>query len=96
MASNRKIVLAEDVIAVIGVMGSDGGYTLVTPHGLRHVPGRSPVMSLASIASTAATLADRAMGMRIGEIVGPALRAAVAKDLGANRELGELATAEAR
>lgn len=95
MTLNRKVELAEAVIAVIGVVGSDGGYSVVTGHGVVHVPGNNPMAHLAAIASHASMLADRRMGTAIGEIVGPALRAALARDLGANREGAELATANA-
>jgi hypothetical protein len=33
----------EEVIVVIGHMGSDGGYSVVTPHGVKHVPGNNPM-----------------------------------------------------
>jgi hypothetical protein len=33
----------EEVIMVIGRAGSDGGYSVLTPHGLVHVPGNNPM-----------------------------------------------------
>jgi hypothetical protein len=35
--------MAQQVILVIGDMGGDGGYTVLTPHGLVHVPGNNPM-----------------------------------------------------
>lgn len=34
----------EEVIMVIGSKGSDAGYSVLTPHGLVHVPGNNPLM----------------------------------------------------
>lgn len=83
MSPNKKLVLEEAVIAVIGVLGSDAGYVVLTPHGLVHVGGNNPVINLASIAAHAGMLSDTRMKATIGEIVGPALRAAVAREIGA-------------
>jgi len=33
----------EEVILVIGRMGSDAGYSVLTPHGVVHVPGNNPM-----------------------------------------------------
>lgn len=35
--------LKEEVILVIGSMGSDAGYSVLTPHGVRHVPSNNPM-----------------------------------------------------
>ncbi len=35
-------IKSEQVIMVIGSLGSDAGYTVLTPHGLVHVPGNNP------------------------------------------------------
>jgi hypothetical protein len=32
----------EEVILVIGAAGSDAPYSVLTPHGLKHVPGNNP------------------------------------------------------
>lgn len=80
--------LTESVIAVIGALGSDGGYTVVTPHGLIHVPGNRPVMALASIAACAALLPDEAMRTAIGNIVYQPLHSALASDLGKRAAVG--------
>jgi hypothetical protein len=37
------IRLKEEVILVIGVVGSDGGYSVLTPHGLKRIPGNNPM-----------------------------------------------------
>lgn len=39
MANSKAI---EEVILVIGTRGSDAGYSVLTPHGLRRVPGNNP------------------------------------------------------
>jgi hypothetical protein len=36
------IQLKEEVILVIGAAGSDAPYSVLTPHGLKHVPGNNP------------------------------------------------------
>ncbi|MES2222918.1 MAG: hypothetical protein V4587_18355 [Acidobacteriota bacterium] len=33
----------EEIILVIGTMGSDAGYSVLTPHGVVHVPGNNPM-----------------------------------------------------
>lgn len=33
----------EEIILVIGNMGGDGGYSVLTPHGVVHVPGNNPM-----------------------------------------------------
>lgn len=33
----------EEVILVIGNMGGDAGYSVLTPHGIVHVPGNNPM-----------------------------------------------------
>jgi len=33
----------EEVILVIGRIGSDSGYSVLTPHGVVHVPGNNPM-----------------------------------------------------
>jgi hypothetical protein len=38
-----KINLKEEVILVIGQIGSDAGYSVLTPHGVVHVPGNNPM-----------------------------------------------------
>ena len=38
-----NINLREEVILVIGTLGSDAGYTVLTSHGLVHVPGNNPM-----------------------------------------------------
>ena len=38
-----NLKLKEEVILVIGSMGSDAGYTVLTPHGVRHVPSNNPM-----------------------------------------------------
>jgi hypothetical protein len=40
MANIRAI---EEVILVIGSAGSDAGYSVLTPHGVVHVPGNNPL-----------------------------------------------------
>ena len=40
MANIKEI---EEVILVIGRMGSDAGYSVLTPHGVVHVPGNNPM-----------------------------------------------------
>jgi hypothetical protein len=32
----------EEVMLVIGQVGSDAGYGILTPHGIVHVPGNNP------------------------------------------------------
>ena len=34
--------LMEEIILVIGNMGGDGGYSVLTPHGVVRVPGNNP------------------------------------------------------
>jgi hypothetical protein len=36
------IHLKEEVMLVIGAIGSDAGYSVLTPHGLKRVPGNNP------------------------------------------------------
>jgi len=36
------IKLKEEVILVIGNSGGDAGYSVLTPHGIIHVPGNNP------------------------------------------------------
>jgi hypothetical protein len=38
-----NIKAIEEVILVIGSMGSDAGYSVLTPHGVVHVPGNNPL-----------------------------------------------------
>ena len=38
------IKATEEVILVIGNAGGDGGSSVLTPHGLVHVPGNNPLM----------------------------------------------------
>lgn len=38
----NKLKLMEDVILVIGDIGGDSGYSVLTPHGVIHVPGNNP------------------------------------------------------
>ena len=33
----------EEIILVIGSMGSDAGYSVLTPHGVVRVPGNNPM-----------------------------------------------------
>lgn len=35
--------LKEEVILVIGAFGSDTGYSVLIPHGVKHVPGNNPM-----------------------------------------------------
>jgi hypothetical protein len=44
--------MKEEVILVIGNMGSDAGYTVLTPHGVRHVPSNNPMAREAFAALT--------------------------------------------
>lgn len=37
------IHLQEEIILVIGAIGSDAGYSVLTPHGVKHVPGNNPM-----------------------------------------------------
>lgn len=37
------IQLKEEIILVIGAFGSDAGYSVLTPHGVKHVPGNNPM-----------------------------------------------------
>jgi hypothetical protein len=37
------IHLKEEVILVIGAIGTDAPYSVLTPHGLKHVPGNNPM-----------------------------------------------------
>jgi len=46
----------EEVIMVIGSKGSDGGYSVLTPHGLLHVPGNNPLIREAYAALVKANL----------------------------------------
>ncbi|HEV2134050.1 MAG TPA: hypothetical protein VGR47_07285 [Terracidiphilus sp.] len=38
-----NLKLREEVILVIGQLGSDAGYSVLTPHGVVHVPGNNPM-----------------------------------------------------
>jgi hypothetical protein len=38
-----NIKAIEEVILVIGSRGSDAGYSVLTPHGVVHVPGNNPL-----------------------------------------------------
>jgi hypothetical protein len=38
-----NINLREEVILVIGTLGSDAGYSVLTSHGIVHVPGNNPM-----------------------------------------------------
>ncbi|WP_047492370.1 hypothetical protein [Terriglobus sp. TAA 43] len=53
MANIKEI---EEVIMVIGSKGSDGGYSVLTPHGLLHVPGNNPLIREAYAALVKANL----------------------------------------
>jgi hypothetical protein len=37
------IHLKEEIILVIGAFGSDAGYSVLTPHGVKHIPGNNPM-----------------------------------------------------
>lgn len=37
-----KFKFMEDIILVIGDVGGDGGYSVLTPHGVRKVPSNNP------------------------------------------------------
>lgn len=37
-----KIKATEEIILVIGQQGSDGGYSVLTPHGVVKVPSNNP------------------------------------------------------
>ena len=39
--ANLKAI--EEIILVIGSQGSDAGYSVLTPHGVVHVPGNNPL-----------------------------------------------------
>ncbi len=43
MADITNLRVMEEVIMVIGSMGSDAGYSVLTPHGVIHVPGNNPM-----------------------------------------------------
>ena len=42
-----ELNLREEVILVIGNMGGDAGYSVLTPHGIVHVPGNNPMVQQA-------------------------------------------------
>jgi hypothetical protein len=45
-------VLKEEVLLVIGHIGSDSGYSVLTSHGIVHVPGNNPEARVAFDAAT--------------------------------------------
>ena len=63
---------AEEVILVIGSNGSDGGYSVITPHGLKKVPGNNPEAraAFAAIAKSHASLQAIALRQQVGVQVG--------------------------
>jgi hypothetical protein len=59
----------EEIILVIGRMGSDAGYTVITPHGPKHVPGNNPMAREAfeTLKQSYAKLQEIAQKERAGE-----------------------------
>lgn len=55
-----QLNVREEVILVIGSMGSDAGYSVLTPHGVIHVPGNNPMAreAFAALAKSYATLQE--------------------------------------
>lgn len=53
----------EEVILVIGNSGGDAGYTVITKHGVVHVPGNNPMAreAYAAIAKNYAILQEAAV-----------------------------------
>lgn len=62
----------EEIILVIGRMGSDAGYTVLTPHGPKHVPGNNPMAreAVEALRGSYAKLQEIAQKERAGEQVG--------------------------
>ena len=62
-----KINATQEVILIIGSSGGDGGYTVVTPHGLVRVPGNNPELREAYrvIAKNYAVLQEAALKQKV-------------------------------
>jgi hypothetical protein len=58
----------EEIILVIGRMGSDAGYSVLTPHGVVHVPGNNPMAreAFAALKTSYAKLQEIAQKERAG------------------------------
>jgi hypothetical protein len=65
------IHLKEEIIMVIGAFGSDAGYSVLTPHGVKHVPGNNPMAreAYAELTKSYAKLQEIAQKERVGEQV---------------------------
>ena len=57
----------EQVILVIGSMGSDAGYSVLTPHGVVHVPGNNPLAREAYEALVKSYVALQEVAARVGQ-----------------------------
>jgi hypothetical protein len=66
------IKATEEVILVIGQAGSDGGYSVLTPQGIRKVPSNNPEARAAfdAVAKSFATLQAIAVKAQVGQKVG--------------------------
>lgn len=62
----------EEVILVIGRMGSDAGYSVLTRHGIVHVPGNNPMAREAygALQKSFAKLQEIAQKAQVGEQAG--------------------------
>ena len=67
-----NIKLKEEVILVIGTMGSDAGYRVLTPHGIVVVPGNNPMAREAyqALQKSHAKLQEIAQKEHMGEQAG--------------------------
>ena len=65
------IHLKEEILLVIGAFGSDAGYSVLTPHGVKHVPGNNPMAreAYAELTKSYAKLQEIAQKERTGEQV---------------------------
>lgn len=58
----------EEIILVIGQLGSDGGYSVLTPHGVVHVPGNNPLAREAVEAMTKSYKALQEVALKQTEV----------------------------
>jgi hypothetical protein len=65
------IQLKEEIILVIGAFGSDAGYKVLTPHGVKVVPDNNPLAreAYAQLTKSFAKLQEIAQKERTGEQV---------------------------